>query len=166
MLDERADREFAADNVLKQSGGACMWVHVRRSAFQDDECGAAASHLARTQGQPSGGPREVWPIWEGAQDLRLAAGSVPGMRQQRHGHRGVRGTSLLRPRSGQRVNLSPESVPPLGVQGVCLAVWRTFHRDARTFGCQRACSEETCLSPRSLRTPVHPQDPLKCAVPD
>ena len=81
MLDERADREFAADNVLKQSGGACMWVHVRRSAFQDDECGAAASRLARTQGQPSGGPREVWPIWEGAQDLRLAAGSVPGMRQ-------------------------------------------------------------------------------------
>ena len=62
VLNECADREFAADNVQKQSGGARVWVHVCRSGFQDDEGGAAASRLARTQGRYSGGPCEVWPI--------------------------------------------------------------------------------------------------------
>lgn len=75
------------------------------------------------------------------------------------------GKSLLRPRSGQRVNLSLESKPLPGVQRVRLATWQTFHRDARAFGCQRACSEGTSLSPRPSRAPVHPQDPLKGAVP-
>ena len=55
MLDECADSEFAADNVPKQSGGARVWVSMCRSGFQDDEGGAAASRLARTQGRCSGG---------------------------------------------------------------------------------------------------------------
>ena len=167
MLGECTDHEFASDNVPKQSRGARVRVHACRSGLQGDEGGAAAYRLACTRAPCSGEPCEVWPIRVGAERRTswLATGSVPGVRQQWHGHRGVCGKSLLRTKSGQRVNLSLESKPLPGVQRVRLATWQTFHRDARAFGCQHACSEETSLSPRPSRAPVHPQDPLKGTVP-
>lgn len=90
----------------------------------------------------------------GLADLGGSVRTLAGMAQfweegrKWHGHCGVRGTSLPRPRSGQRGEPEPGVRAAASVAGVCLAVWLTPSTGMlATLVLKRACPEETCLLP-------------------
>lgn len=126
-------------------------------------------------GQHSGGPCEVWPIWRERRTSvggGLSSGSEAAMARSPWSPRNV---PTSRPRSGQRVNLSPESVPPLGVQGCVWLCGGIFHRDARTWGAtagllrgdepfsQVSTNSCACSGPAEMRCPqLTSQGPGAC----